>query len=167
MIKMPQLKTLYESLGFAAVQTYIQSGNVIFSSKNKDQYSISAGVEAAIEESFGFPVTVIIRRSSEMGRIIDACPFIGLKGIDEGKLHVTFLKARPAPALVSALESLAANSTDQYRLGASEIYLHCPNGYGRTLLSNGFFEKHLKVVATTRNWRTVHALFDLSNTTDK
>lgn len=165
MVKMPELRTLYEDLGFAAVRTYIQSGNVVFSSKRKDQASMGVAIEEAVRKSFGFPVTVIMRRPVEMGRIINACPFTGFKGIDEGKLHVTFLKARPNPALVSALESLAAKSTDGYRLGASEIYLHCPNGYGRTLLSNGFFEKHLKVAATTRNWRTVNALFDMSNTT--
>jgi len=166
-IKMSRLKALYESVGFADVTTYIQSGNVIFGSSSNDPSSIGKMIVAAIEKSFGFSITVIIRRSSELGRIIRACPFVALSQIDESKLYVTFLNSRPTPTLVKALGLLAAKTRDQYKLVGSEIYLHCPQGYGKTAFSNAFFEKHLKVAATTRNWRTVNTLFAMSSTRDE
>jgi uncharacterized protein (DUF1697 family) len=166
-IKMTRLKALYESVGFADVTTYIQSGNVIFGSSSNDPSSIGKMIAAAVEKSFGFSITVIIRRSSELGRVIRTCPFIALSHIDESKLHVTFLNSRPAPALVKTLGLLAAKTRDEYKLVGSEIYLHCPDGYGKTVFSNAFFEKHLNVAATTRNWRTVNTLFAMAGGRDK
>jgi uncharacterized protein (DUF1697 family) len=162
MIKMAHLKALYESIGFTGVTTHLQSGNVIFGWNGKDPSSVGKLIGEAIEKSFGFPVTVIIRPASALGRIIDACPFIGRHGIDKSKLHITFLRSKPGAALVKALGPLAAKSTDEYKLLGSEIYLHCPNGYGKTLLSNTFFERQLKVPATTRNWKTVNSLCAMS-----
>jgi uncharacterized protein (DUF1697 family) len=158
MIKMAELKMLYESLGFRNVTTYIQSGNVIFQSEKRDSGSVEAIIERAIERKFGFPVTVIARKPAELAGIIKANPFSGSGKIDETRLYITLLKTKPAPEVVKVLQPAAARSTDQYKITGSEVYLYCPNGYGRTLLSNTFFEKQLKVKATTRNWKTVNTL---------
>ncbi len=162
MIKMAELKVLYESLGLKNVTTYIQSGNVIFQMEKNGSGSLETSIEHAIEKKFGFPVAVVVRKPAELSKVIRANPFIGLNKIDKNRLHVTFLKAKPAPAMVKALQLAAAKSTDQYKILGCEVYLYCPNGYGKTLLSNAFFEKQLKVTATTRNWKTVNTLYTMA-----
>jgi uncharacterized protein (DUF1697 family) len=161
-IKMDQLRALYESVGFTDVRTYIQSGNVIFSTRSESPSAIRKTIEEAINKSFGFPVTVIIREPAELRKVIKGSPFVGRKTTDETRLHVTFLDQKPAPSLVKALEPLAAKTKDEYSVKGKEVYLHCPDGYGTTLLSNAFFEKHLRVSASTRNWKTVNTVFALS-----
>jgi uncharacterized protein (DUF1697 family) len=163
MVKMAELKTLYESLGFKNVTTYIQSGNVIFQSGKDDSGSVEAAIERAIEKQFSFPVTVIARKTAELAGIIKANLFRGSDKIDETRLYVTLLKTKPAPEAVKALEPTAARSTDQYKITGREVYLYCPNGYGRTLLSNTFFEKQLKAKATTRNWKTINTLYAMAS----
>jgi uncharacterized protein (DUF1697 family) len=165
-IKMTELKALYESLRLSNVTTYIQSGNVVFQSGNKDPLSIGASIEKAIAKSFGFSVTVVLRRPDEFRKVIGKCPFLGTAGVDENRLYVTFLKSRPALPLVKAMAQVSAKNTDTYEIAGTEIYLHCPTGYGKTLFSINFFEKHLKVAATTRNWNTVQTLLALSANLD-
>lgn len=162
MIKMAELKALFESLGFKNVISYIQSGNVIFQSEKDDSASVEATIERAIEMKFGFPVSVIAKKPTELARVIKANPFRGMDKVDENRLYITFLRAKPAPALVKSLQPAAAKSADQYKILGSEVYLYCPNGYGKTLLSNTFFEKQLKVRATTRNWKTVNTLYAMA-----
>ena len=163
MIKMADLKALYESLGFKSVTTYIQSGNVIFQTEEDSASSLEVSIERAIDKRFGFPVSIIVRKPAELARVIKANPFHGTDKIDESRLYVTFLKTKPAPALVKAVQAAAARSADQYSISGSEVYLHCPNGYGKTLLSNTFFEKQLKLMATTRNWKTVNTLYAMAS----
>ncbi len=162
-INMAELKALYESMRFSDVTTYIQSGNVVFKSEEKDPSAISAAIVRAIDKKFDCRVTVIIRQPHELAAVIKKNPFIGRRGVDESKLCVTFLEAKPAPALVKALGPMRAKSKDEYRLIGTELYLHCPTGFGKTLLSNTFFEKNLKVAATSRNWRTVNTLYSIAS----
>jgi uncharacterized protein (DUF1697 family) len=166
LIKMTELKALYESLRLKNVATYIQSGNVIFQSKGKDPVSLGGVIEKAIEKSFGFLATVILRRPAEFRRVIDKCPFPDSAKADESRVYVTFLKSRPASALVKAMALVPNKSSDTYQISGNEIYLHCPNGYGKTMFSIAFFEKHLKVSATARNWRTVQTLLTMSDEID-
>jgi uncharacterized protein (DUF1697 family) len=162
-IKMAELKVLYESLRLTNVATYIQSGNVVFQSKQNDPVLIGASIEKAIEKSFGFSVTVVLRQPAEFRRVINKCPFRGSAKIDESRIYVTFLKSRPALALVKAMADVAKKSGDTFQISGNEIYLYCPNGYGKTEFSIGFFEKRLKVAATTRNWKTVQTLLAMSS----
>jgi len=163
MMRMTDLKALYESLRLTNVATYIQSGNVVFQSRSNDPLSIGTSIEKAIVKSFGFPVPVVLRRPAEFRKVIIKCPFLGAARMDESGLYVTFLKSRPTPLLVKAMALVAAENTDTYEIAGNEIYMHCPNGYGKTLFSNNFFEKHLKVAATTRNWKTVQTLMAMSS----
>jgi uncharacterized protein (DUF1697 family) len=162
MIKMDALKSLYESMGLRDVKAYIQSGNVVFRCGSKNSLSVGRSISEAIEQSFGFSVPVVIRRPADLTRIISKSPFAGRKGIDQTRLYVTFLNSIPSPVLVKKLPSAAAKSKDEFRLIGTEVHLHCPNGFGKTLLSNAFFEKHLNVEATTRNWKTTQTLLTLS-----
>jgi len=166
-IRMADLKSLYESLGFSDVTTYIQSGNVLFATAKRDPAALCASIAAAIKKKTGLDVTVIIRQPLEIAAIIKRNPFIGRRGVDETKLHVTFLKEQPAASLVKALQPLATKSKDEYAIIGKEIYLHCPTGYGKTLLNNAFFEKNLQTPATTRNWNTVNVLMELAANPEK
>ena len=162
-IKMTDLKALYESAGFKDVATYIQSGNVVFKSKESDPAAVSGTIVKAIEKKYGYRVTIVIREPKEMAAVIKKNPFVGKRGVDEEKLYVGFLEAKPDPALVKGLEPLTAKSRDEYRIIGKEIYMHFPGGMGKTLFSNNFFEKHLKVAATTRNWNTVNTLCSMAS----
>ena len=160
-IKMDELKKLYESFGFFAVKTYIQSGNVIFATQTNNQEEIGSKIKSEIEKKFGFIVPVIIRTKNEIQNVLTENPFINM-GISElDKMHVTFLENKPKTEFIEKLP-VNMNTTDQFKLIGREIYLFCPEGYGKTLLNNNFFEKHLKVSATTRNWKTVNKLYEIS-----
>ena len=161
-IKMTALRELFEALGFEQVQTYIQSGNVVFKAGERSTLQLSKKIEERIAKDFGFRVSVVTRTSAEMGSVLGSNPFLKTKGIDPTKLHVTFLSEAPEPAALRKLGEVAAGA-DQFRSCGREIYLYCPNGYGRTKLSNNTLEKILGSPATTRNWNTVNKLFEMSS----
>jgi uncharacterized protein (DUF1697 family) len=161
-VRMVDLRVLCESLGFADVETYIQSGNIVSRSGQKSSPAIAAAIVNAIKRKFGFSINVIIREPGELRRIIKRNPFVGLRGVDETRLHVTFLEEDPSRALVKALGPLTAKTKDEFKVIDKEVYLYCPNGYGKTLLSDTFVEKNLKVAATTRNWYTVKTLSSMA-----
>lgn len=161
-VRMAELQRLYATLGLANVQTYVQSGNVIFDSPEPDTTRLKELIEAQIEAAFGYQVSVFIRDAEDFRRIIDGNPFLNQRNEDPDKLHVTFLYRSPSPAAWDALK-IPESETDEFARGEEEIYLFCPNGYGRTKLSNSFFERKLGVPATTRNWRTVNALYEMVN----
>jgi uncharacterized protein (DUF1697 family) len=81
--------------------------------------------------------------------------------MEQAKLHVTFLTRPPVKTALKNLEALPA-SPDRFRLIGREIYLYCPDGYGKTKLSNNAFEKRLSVAATTRNWRATTVLGEMA-----
>ena len=156
-ISMPDLKNFYESLDFQNVVTYIQSGNVIFDTKLKDLSKLSALIELNIKKSFNLDVSVILRNKIDLKRIISDNPFIK-RNEDPSKLHITFLQT--PPYYLNKLSSILID-TDEFIIIDKEIFLFCPNGYGRTKFTNNFFENKLSLTATTRNWNTVNALYKI------
>lgn len=153
-IKMDELKALYESLGFKNVKTYIQSGNVVFQCSDSNASKLVKKIGEEIKQSFGLTVTVVIRTKEEYKQVIKRNPF---QDKDLSKLHITFLSESVENPPIKRLE-MAKSGMEEFDLSGKEIYLFCPNGYGRTKLTNNFFEKQLNISATTRNWRTVNAL---------
>jgi len=105
---------------------------------------------------------VILRTADEMKKIVSGNPFLDQKGLDSSKLHVTFLSGLPAKAALGKLAALNSYP-DQFRVKGREVFLYCPDGYGRTKLSNNAFEKLLSMDATTRNWKTVNTLAEISS----
>jgi uncharacterized protein (DUF1697 family) len=164
-IRMPELKALYESLGFSYVNTYVRSGNVVFDCTDYDAVRIGRAIEMEIERCFGFPVSVFLRDRDDFQRIIDGNPYIDPRNEDPSKLHVTFLSNSPPAEIANSLK-IPPGIEDESVLCGKEIYLICPHGYGRTKLSNSFFERKLKVLATTRNWKTVVALHNILKSID-
>jgi uncharacterized protein (DUF1697 family) len=159
-VKMERLRASFEALGLNGVRTYVQSGNVIFESEKNSATELSRKIEEKIRGDFGFAVSVLLKTAKEIGQTVSDNPLVKEKGIDHSKLHVTFLSDAPPKTAVKALEPLATGR-ERFRILNREIYLYCPDGYGRTKLSNNAIEKKFSVVATTRNWRTVNTLLDM------
>ena len=160
-VKMDQLRNAFEALGFEDVTTYVQSGNVVFNAPTQASEDLSKKIEEKILREFGIAVPVTVKTAGEMNAVIRNNPFLQEKGIDLSKLHVTFLSHAPEKTALKMLDAIAA-TPDQFRSSSKEIYLYCPNGYGKTKLSNNALEKVLSVRATTRNWRTVNQLYEMT-----
>ena len=156
---MTDLKSLFEGLGFRNVRTYIQSGNVIFESN--EEKNLNYIVQQKISENYNFQVPVVIRSVHEMESVLNNNPFLRETDIDESKLHVTFLEVPPLKEHIKRTEAFNYEP-DRFIISGKEVYLYCPNGYGRTKLNNTFFENKLKVTATTRNWNTVKKLSEMA-----
>jgi uncharacterized protein (DUF1697 family) len=157
-ISMATLRELFEASGAKDVQTYVQSGNVVFGSSRKRE-PLSKAVERRIAKELGIDIRVLLRTPRELERVVADNPFRRRK---PSSLHVTFLAAPPKAARVAELEPKAF-APDEFRVARGHVYVHCPNGYGRSKLSNAFFEKRLGVPATTRNWNTVTKLTQLAH----
>jgi uncharacterized protein (DUF1697 family) len=158
-LAMSDLRTLVESLGGEDVETYVQSGNVVFSTSAAAR-SLETRLTEAIQREHELEVPVLLRSAKELNAIVTRNPFVQ-EGAETTSLHVTFLAVKPKKTLVDGLDP-AISPPDELRVAGREVYLLCPNGYGRSKLSNAFFEKRLGEVATTRNWRTVMKLAELA-----
>ncbi len=151
-LPMADLRALFTDLGYGDAETYIQSGNVVFSGRSVR----AAPLEQAIADTFALPATVLLRTAAELVAVLAANPFPA-NGADPKTLHVTFLAQRPKPAATRALDP-DRYAPDTYAVSGREVFVHCPGGYGRTKINNTYFEKHLAIPATTRNWNTVRRL---------
>jgi uncharacterized protein (DUF1697 family) len=156
-VAMADLRELVAEVGAEDVQTYVQSGNVVFRSPVRSAPKLARSIEERIRGDLGLDVVVLVRSASELAALVDGDPFD-----DPEKMHVTFLAEKPAAARVRALDP-DRSPPDEFRVAGREVYLRCPNGYGSSKLSNAYFEKQLDVAATTRNWRTVRKLAELTN----
>jgi uncharacterized protein (DUF1697 family) len=162
LIKMDALKELFVALGCTDIQTYIQSGNIVYRSNINDVNLLSNTIKNAIANQFGFDVPVITLTANELRDISEQNPFLADKQKEEAFLHVTFLSEKPDPALIASLDPQIF-APDVFKIVAKSIYLYCPNGYGNTKLSNTFFENKLKTTATTRNWKTINTLISMAS----
>lgn len=157
-IRMADLKAMFERLGFENVQTYLQSGNVVFSDTVSHEER-SERIEAAILEEFGHDVSVMVFSQVVFSEIADSNPLLSKNEVDPAFLHVTFLCEAANGGIAQDTIPLKGNEAAELKFG--HYFLYCPNGYGRTKITNAYFEKALKVSATTRNWKTVQALKDM------
>ena len=158
---MTDLKKLFQILGFTNIQTYIQSGNVIFEADSKaNNVALSNGIEQSILKTYGFEVPVIIRTADEIKHAISNNPFLKIKAEVEG-LFLTFLKSIPSTEKLANVKSFDF-SPDQFEIIGKDVFGFCAGKYHKTKLSNRFFESKLKVSATTRNWKTVNKLVEIA-----
>lgn len=157
-IKMVVLKQLFETMGYKNVETYIQSGNVIFSAEEKNIKNLEFSIKDQINNKFGYDIKVLVLTPEKLNRIIKALPF---KNIDTSKLSVTFLADKCSNPPINQILEKKSNS-ELIHIAEEAVYIYCPEGYGRTKLSNNFLEKKLNIDATTRNWKTVNRLLELA-----
>ena len=161
-ILMADLKNLFSKLGFKEIKTYIQSGNVIFqSTKKEDNIKLSKTIEQAILENYAFEVPVIIRTVSEWNQVISNNPFLKKNKIDTERLHLTFLKELPKIEQVEKIKSYDY-PPNKFEIINKNVFIYCAGKYSDSKYTNKFFESKLKVSATTRNWKTVLKLSELS-----
>jgi uncharacterized protein (DUF1697 family) len=159
---MERLRAALAPLGFTSIKTYLQSGNVVFTAAKGSPAVLATKIHDVINREFGYSVPVIIRTAAELAQIIADNPFTKDPHIDSLKLHVTFLADQSPKTALAALQPLA-DGPERLHVFSREIYLYCPNGYGRTRLSNTAIEKKLALAATTRNWKSVNALMQMSS----
>jgi len=161
LLKMQLLKSMFEELYFTQVQTYIQSGNIIYQSTIKDTETINQLITNKIEEKFGFKIPVITITLQQLTDCINNNPFTQNTTFDLALLHCTFLASEP-----SEIDSLKINPNDypddKFHFYNNIVYLSCAKGYGQTKLTNNFFERKLQQTATTRNWKTILKLVALA-----
>src|SRR5205807_10101105 len=117
-----------EGMGLRDVRTYLQGGNIVFSSA-LGAARLAAMLKHQIDRQTRLPVPVIVRTAKEMAGIVGGNPFLERKGIDATKLHVTFLGDVPAQPDVLRLDKLAG-IRDEYHLARREVFVHCPINYG-------------------------------------
>jgi uncharacterized protein (DUF1697 family) len=154
-VAMADLRAAFAEMGFDDVQSYIQSGNVLFRTTTPPA-RLPATIEHSLDAAFGHGIKVVIRTHAQLAAVVGYNPLLG-GDREPAKLHVTFLASKPAPSRLGALDN-DAFLPDEFLVSGREVYLHCPEGYGRTKLNNAFFERSLGVVATTRTWNTVTTL---------
>lgn len=160
-IPMKELKALYESLGFKNVQTYIQSGNVLFQYKKSKAEKLSQMVEKKIEEIFGHDVRVLHLTIPDIDEVIAGNPFTRQLSATE-KIYVAFLITPVTDE--ERLQKLNEMDfiPDKFIVTHRAVYIYCDKGYGTTKINNNFFEAKLKIAATTRNWNTTLKMCELA-----
>jgi uncharacterized protein (DUF1697 family) len=121
---------------------------------------VAGAIEERITRDLGMTVTVVARTSAELLRVVQANPFLKAEK-DPATLYVIFLRAAPDHARLSGLDPQAV-APDEFQVVGREIYAHYPNGYGRSKMTNDYFEGRLKVAGTARNWNTVTKLAQLA-----
>ncbi|HVW84468.1 MAG TPA: DUF1697 domain-containing protein [Bryobacteraceae bacterium] len=160
-VKMDALRELYESLGLLDVQTYVQSGNIVFRTRARSLAGVAAKIEAEIEQRFGFSSTVILRTPDEMRRVVARNPFAERSGIEPSKFLVTFLSREPDEDARKKVLGIPAQP-EELRLDGREMYIYFPNGMARPKLSLAAVARALKIPSTGRNWNTVVKLLEMA-----
>lgn len=154
-IKMANLRAVLEQQ-LQKVRTYIQSGNIAFESTHSLTKSKEI-IGLAIKKEFDLDVPVLVFEQSYFTKVIEQNPFLSIQDIDTKKLYITFLSEKPIPTNVAILQE-KYKGDDEFKIQKDVLYLYYKNGAGKTKLTNKFIENHLKVTATSRNWRTTQKL---------
>lgn len=155
-VPMAELRELFDSLGLTDVATYVQSGNVVFTAASLDAAKLAGALEKEIAAAFKVRSSVLVRTGRELAAIGSRHPFEA----DEptpAKLHVVFLRGAPSKERAAALDP-DRSPGDRFALRGRELYVHYPNGQGRSKLTVDYIEKALGTVGTARNWNTVQKL---------
>lgn len=160
-IKMEVLRALCESVGVENPQTYIQSGNVVFKTKERNLKQLARKIEDAIEGKAGFRPDVILRTTTELSDTLAKNPFAKRPKLEPGKLLITFLKQEPSS---TALKELAKIETDPEEMNVSgrEVYIYFPDGMGRSKFPWPRVGKILGSTGTGRNWNTANKLLAMA-----
>lgn len=153
-IKMDELRALYESLKFESPRTFIQSGNVIFQTRQKNSPALAKKIQNAIESRFGFRPEVILRTVDELRGAIAASPFPNRRNLHPSKILVTFLTGEPGPEAQATILGLKGYP-EEVHLKGRELYIYFPNGAGQTKLPWSKVEKLTRTTGTARNWNSV------------
>jgi uncharacterized protein (DUF1697 family) len=160
-VKMDDLKKLCTSLKLRDPQTYVQSGNIIFKTDERDLSKLTKNLEAAIHKKFGFQTDAILRSTKDLRDVVAKNPFAKRKDIHPGKLIVTFFSDDPGEDARKQVRSIKCDPEELFIEGR-EAYIYFPNGAGRSKLNWAVIPKTLKVQGTARNWNSVTKMLEIA-----
>jgi len=159
-LPMRELVKIFEEAGCNEVQTYIQSGNVLYRADKTVARGLAASVTDGIRKNLGLEIPVVTRTALQWRKVVAANPFLS-EGFDPSTVAVGFLGSRPTPKAIASLDP-DRSPPDSFRVSGSEIYLSMPNGVARSKLTNAYFDRTLGTVTTVRNWKTTLKLLELA-----
>ncbi|MEU8422942.1 DUF1697 domain-containing protein [Micromonospora sp. NPDC048835] len=160
-LAMADLRRIVSDLGHEDVTTYLQSGNVAFGSTVRDAEKLAAGIERALADELALTVPVLVRTGRELTAIAGGNPYADRED-DPTRLLVAFLATAPEQSTVDALAVPGAENVS-FTVTGREVFLHyVDGGYGRSKFTNAYLEKKLGVVSTSRNWKSVRALAEMT-----
>lgn len=158
LVKMDQLRALFEALEFENVETFIASGNVIFDSKSKSVGALEKKIGKHLHDSLGYEVTTFVRSLDEIAKISAFKPFSDAELSGEGhQLYVVFIGEKPAAAAVKKLMSMRSD-IDDFCCNEREVYWLYRRKAGDSKFQGPLLEKSLGIQATVRNVNTVRRL---------
>lgn len=163
-IKMADLRGFLEELAFQNIQTYIQSGNVIFEFPKSKHTDLEQKIKILVSEKYNFDVPIIIHEAEEFSKIRDRNPYFET-GVDTKKLYISFLSQIPTKERIEKLNQFCIDKKieDVFEIKGKEIHVnYLLKESHKSKLSNNLFERILQVRATTRNWRTLNKLIELT-----
>jgi uncharacterized protein (DUF1697 family) len=158
-LPMKELAAMFDDAGCSDVKVYIQSGNVVFRAGRELAARVPGLIATAISETYGFDCPVVTRTAAELVKVARANPF--LRRADPDRLGVAFLADRPGAARIASLDP-KRSPPDEFAVVGRDIYLHLPNGFARSKLTNAYFDSRLATISTARNWRTVLKLVEMT-----
>ncbi len=164
LVKMEDLKKIFESLKLKNVKTFIQSGNVIFESTEKNPEVLREKIEKLLYKSLGFEVITLLRTNNEIDGIIKNNSFSKVKLSNDLALYVAFLSRKPEKILADSL-MLLNNDIENFHIRNCEVYCLIKKNI-KTQFSNNWLEKKLKLQATSRNITTVNKIKIILDSSD-
>lgn len=160
LIKMADLKMCFEQAGFQQVQTYIQSGNIIFLHPDSHQSELEIQIESLLFKSYGFKITTIVKQLHDLEKAIDENPFLKDVSKDQTCIYFAFFKGiLEVENIIKLQQKLLL--PEEYVITKNTIHFYVPKGYGKSKMNNNYFESVLKTKSTSRNLKTVMRLIDL------
>lgn len=160
-VAMADLRALCTDLGHGDVRTYVQSGNVVFTSDRADPDGLGEELTDRIAAELGVSPTVVVRTADELAAVAADNPFADQAAADPTKVHAAFLSVAPPDPSHFAVEA-ADFAPEEVVAGDRVLYLHLPGGIGRSRLATELGRRAREVELTVRNWRTVDKLLDLA-----
>lgn len=160
-MKMEELRAVFESLKFKDVQTYIQSGNVVFRAPEQETAKLARRIETAVEKAFGFRAAVILRDLASWRRAVELNPYANRADVAPNKLLVHFLASDPGEAARVKARSLPP-APEELHVFERELYIHYVNGMARPKLNFVAVERALGVTGSGRNWNSVLKLLEMA-----
>ncbi len=160
-IRMAELSDMFRKLGFSDAETYIQSGNIIFNSSGKqDEAGLTSLIEAGITKRFGHSVRAMLRSLPEIESFRARNPYLNEDNFDQTRMAVLMLHEAPDENQILKVKDIDY-PPDKFQISGKEIYIFCPNGFGKTKLYTNFFENKMKVTGTARNWKTILTILEM------
>ncbi len=161
-IKMAELREHLVELDIVNVQTYIQSGNIIFEYDEGASVLLQKNIREKILEKYGFDVSTQVKTVQEIEEVLEKNPFVNDPEKDIKRIFITFLSEKPGREAVEKLKTFA-QPPEEIQFDGITVYFYSPGNYARAKLNNNFLEARLKQEATTRNVKTLRKLLEMGS----